>query len=102
MRKTTNSPAEKIVKDIKRATRKLYSSEEKIRIVLDGLRGEDRIAELCGPSTKRNGRSRLSYLRAPRLRPSLKPPNDGTQMESNLDLRVALINGAGQSHGEFL
>ena len=37
MRKTLNSPGEKIVKDIKRATRKHYSSEEKIRIVLDGL-----------------------------------------------------------------
>jgi len=41
MRQTTKSPGEKIVKDIKRATRKHYSSEEKIRIVLDGLRGED-------------------------------------------------------------
>ena len=38
---TRKSPGEKIVKDIKRATRKQYSSEEKIRIVLDGLRGED-------------------------------------------------------------
>ena len=38
---------EKIVKDIKRATHKHYSSEEKTRIVLDGLRGEDSIAELC-------------------------------------------------------
>ena len=47
MRKTTKSPGAKIVKDIKRATRKHYSSEEKIRIVLDGLRGEDSIAELC-------------------------------------------------------
>ncbi|SDQ73618.1 transposase [Pseudovibrio sp. Tun.PSC04-5.I4] len=50
MRQTTgtrNSPGEKIIKDIKRATRKHYSSEEKIRIVLDGLRGEDSIAELC-------------------------------------------------------
>jgi transposase len=47
MRKTTKSPCEKFVKDIKRARRKHYSSEEKIRIVLDGLRGEDRIAELC-------------------------------------------------------
>ena len=35
MRKTTKSPGEKIVKDIKRATRKHYSSEEKIRIVLE-------------------------------------------------------------------
>jgi transposase len=35
------------VKNIRRATRKQYSSEEKIRIVLDGLRGESSIAELC-------------------------------------------------------
>ena len=41
------SVPEKIVKDIQRATRKQYSAEEKIRIVLDGLRGEDSIAELC-------------------------------------------------------
>ena len=47
MRKTTKSAGEKIVKDIKRATRKQYTSEEKIWIVLDGLRGEDSIAELC-------------------------------------------------------
>ena len=35
------------MKDIRRATRKRHSSEEKIRIVLDGLRGESSIAELC-------------------------------------------------------
>ena len=35
------------MKDIRRATRKHYSAEDKIRIVLDGLRGEDSIAELC-------------------------------------------------------
>src|SRR4030088_306619 len=40
-------PAEKVVRDIRRATRKHYSAEEKIRIVLEGLRGEDSIAELC-------------------------------------------------------
>ena len=39
--------AEKIIKDIRRATRKQYGAEEKIRIVLDGLRGEDSIAALC-------------------------------------------------------
>ena len=39
--------SENLVKDIRRATRKQYSAEEKIRIVLDGLRGEDTIAELC-------------------------------------------------------
>ena len=39
--------SERIVKDIRRATRKQYSAEEKIRIVLEGLRGEESIAELC-------------------------------------------------------
>lgn len=40
-------PAEKVVKDIRRVTRKRHSAEEKIRIVLSGLRGEESIAELC-------------------------------------------------------
>ena len=39
--------AESVVKDIRRQTRKKYSSEEKIRIVLDGLRGEDSISSIC-------------------------------------------------------
>ena len=50
MRQQTRSskePAEKVVQDIRRATCKHYSAEEKIRIVLEGLRGEDSIAELC-------------------------------------------------------
>lgn len=38
---------------------------------------------------------RLSYVMAPRLRPLLTPPNDGTQEENKLDLRVALKKGAG-------
>ena len=46
--KTNNAgSAEKTVKDIRRATRKNYGAEEKIRIVLEGLRGEHSIAELC-------------------------------------------------------
>src|ERR1700724_2442171 len=44
---TSKLSSERIVKDIRRATRKQYSAEEKIRIVLDGLRGEHSIAELC-------------------------------------------------------
>ena len=43
----TASPSERLVKNIRRATRKHYSAEEKIRVVLDGLRGESSIAELC-------------------------------------------------------
>ena len=42
-----SSSSERLVKSIRRATRKQYSAEEKIRIVLDGLRGESSIAELC-------------------------------------------------------
>ena len=41
------APAEQVVKEIRRATRRQFSAEEKIRIVLEGLRGEDSIAELC-------------------------------------------------------
>lgn len=39
--------AEAIIRDIKRKTRRKYSAEEKIRIVVEGLRGEQTIAELC-------------------------------------------------------
>ena len=39
--------AEQVIKDIRRATRKHHSAEDKIRIVLDGLRGEDSIAAIC-------------------------------------------------------
>src|SRR5918995_5830522 len=51
--------AEQVVTDIRRATRKHYSAEEKIRIVLTGLRGEDSIAELC----RREGISQNLYYR---------------------------------------
>ena len=62
MRQTSGpakEPAEQVVKDIRRATRKHYSAEEKIRIVLAGLRGEDSIAELC----RREGISQNLYYR---------------------------------------
>ncbi len=45
--KTASVAAERLVKDIRRKTCKHYSTEDKIRIVLAGLRGEDSIAELC-------------------------------------------------------
>ena len=51
--------AEKTVRDIRRATRRHYSAEEKIRIVLEGLRGEDTIAELC----RREGLNSNVYYR---------------------------------------
>ncbi len=56
---TRKEPAEKVVRNIRRATWKQYSAEEKIRIVLSGLRGEDSIAELC----RREGINQNLYYR---------------------------------------
>jgi transposase-like protein len=42
-----NQPAEEIVKDTRRATCRQFSAEEKIRIMLEALRGGESIAELC-------------------------------------------------------
>jgi transposase len=44
---SAKAPAEQVVRDIRRATRKHHSAEDKIRAVLAGLRGEDSIAALC-------------------------------------------------------
>ncbi|NOD94561.1 transposase [Ruegeria sp. HKCCD4884] len=44
---TKQSHGDKVVKNIRRAARKQYTAEEKIRIVQDGLKGEDSIAKLC-------------------------------------------------------
>ena len=44
---SAKKPAEQVMKDIRRVTRRHFSAEDKIRIVLDGLRGEDSITELC-------------------------------------------------------
>ena len=57
--RTRRTASEKAIRDIRRATRKHYSAEEKIRIVLDGLRGEDSIAELC----RREGISQSLYYK---------------------------------------
>ena len=62
MRRKAKGPkasADKVVRDIRRATRRRYNAEEKIRIVLEGLRGEDSIAELC----RREGINQNLYYR---------------------------------------
>ena len=66
--RASKEPAEKVVQDIRRATRKHYSAEEKIQIVLEGLRGEDSIAELCRREGIAQNLRRLAKLlcRAPR------------------------------------
>jgi transposase len=59
MAKKKVSTAEGTVRNIRRKTRKKYSGEEKIRIVLEGLRGEQSVAELC----RREGISESLYYR---------------------------------------
>ncbi len=56
---TRSTASEKTIKDIRRATRNQHSAEEKIRIVLDGLRGEESIAALC----RREGISQSLYYK---------------------------------------
>jgi transposase len=51
--------AESVVRDIRRKTRRKFTAEEKIRIVLEGLRGEDSIAALC----RREGIAANQYYR---------------------------------------
>ncbi|QHO73878.1 hypothetical protein ACH79_15690 [Bradyrhizobium sp. CCBAU 051011] len=61
--------AEQVLKDIRHQTRRQYSAEEKIRSVLEGLRGEENIAELC----RREGIAASMYYGGPRS--SSKPLN---------------------------
>ena len=68
MKLESNQPkdsADQVVKDIRRARRRHYSTEDKIRIVLSGLRGEDSIAELC----RKQGISSLPTFRTNPDRP---------------------------------
>lgn len=56
---TKKQPVLSVIKDIQRQTRKHYSAEEKIRIVLEGLRGESSVAEIC----RREGLNTNIYYR---------------------------------------
>jgi len=89
--------AEKVVKDIRRATRKQHSAEEKIRIVLAGLRGEDSIAEHC----RREGIAQSLYyswskefLEAGKRRPA----GDQARGEGSARRGGRLEGGGGRSH----
>ena len=57
--KSGKSAADQTVKNIRRATRKIYSAEEKIRIVLEGLSRETSVAELC----RREGIAQSMYYK---------------------------------------
>jgi len=78
--KSKRSP-EKIIKEIKRKTRRKFSSEEKIRIVIEGLRGEDSIAAIC----RREGINPNPYYRWSKdfLEAGKKRLQGDTQREAN-------------------
>lgn len=56
---TKKKSASSLISELKRKTRKTYSSEEKIRIIIEGMRGETTIAELC----RREGISQANYYK---------------------------------------
>ena len=58
-KKSSKSSAANTIRNIRRNSRRQYSGEEKIRIVLEGLRGEESVAELC----RREGISQSIYYR---------------------------------------
>ena len=64
---TQSDEAEKAVRDIRRATRRHFSAEDKVRIVIAGLRDEDSVAELCRKERINPGtaRSSISAGRSP-------------------------------------
>ena len=64
-----NDPAERTVRDIRRKTRKQYTAEEKIRIVVSGLRGEESIAALCRREGIAEGLVRPAVERRAKLTP---------------------------------
>ncbi len=76
------APADAVVKDIRRATRRHYSAEDKIRIVLEGLRGEESIAELCrreGITSSMYSGCSKEFLEAGKKRLAGAPPADPGQ-----------------------
>ncbi len=82
--------AEKTVRDIRRATRRQYSAEERIRIVLEGLRGEESIAELCrreGINTNIYYRWSKEFLEAGKKRLAGDTTREATSDEVR-DLRI--------------
>lgn len=79
--KSKKASAEAIVKDIKRQTRRKFTSEEKIRMVLEGLRGEESITEIC----RKQGIAPALYYRWSKdfIESGKRRLNGDTQWEAN-------------------
>lgn len=81
MTRTKKKSTEAVVKDIKRKTRRKFSSEEKIRIVLEGLKGEESVSEIC----RREGIAPNLYYRWSKdfIEAGKKRLNGDTEREAN-------------------
>ena len=94
--------AEEAVRDIRRATRRHFSAEEKIRIVLEGLRGEDSIAELCrkeGIAQNLYYRWSKEFLEAGKKRLAGDTAREATSDEvKTLRAEARAQGGAGRGH----
>lgn len=81
MTRSKKRSAEAVVKDIKRQTRRKFNAEEKIRIVLEGLKGEESISEIC----RREGIAPTLYYRWSKdfIEAGKKRLNGDTQRDAN-------------------
>jgi transposase len=84
---TERRDPEKVVREIKRKTRRKFSAEEKIRIVLEGLRGEETIAELCrregiSPNLYYNWSKEFLEAGKRRLQGNTKRQADSTEVDN--------------------
>jgi transposase-like protein len=86
---TKKAPAEVVLKDIWRATRRQFSADEKIRIGLEDLRGKASIAELCRREQREFG-ARFQAIAAPAQRPRRAGKGRREQQESSVTWRAAV------------
>ena len=81
MKPKTSKTAESVVREIKRKTRRKFNSEEKIRIILEGLKGEESIAAIC----RREGIAPSLYYSKTFLQAGKRRLQGDTMREANSD-----------------
>lgn len=87
--------ASNVVREIKRATRRRFSAEEKIRIVIEGLRGEISVSELC----RREGIAPTVYYRWSKA--FLEAGNNGLTRDTRRDATAEEVKRLKQDNGDL-
>lgn len=106
LKKSAKAPAEQVVKDIRRQTRHHFSAEDKIRIVLEGLRGDDSIAELATDILVIRGGAKRQALAFGDLRHSTSNrlcaavPRDGGRCSEACQSELLRSQTKGAVHGQ--